>query len=465
VAVLGAVTPQKVQSTPPAAWHVRSLAVLPFQNLTRDPNDDFFSDGTTEALITNLAQIRELGVISRTTAMRYKGTTKSVPEIGRELGVDAVLAGSVQRAGGHIRITVQLISAARDRHLWAREYERELADVLKLEAEIAQTIAQEIRAHVSSREARRLASAQAINPDAHEAFLIGRYYLRKDNEADVRLSIEYFNNAIRLQGDYALAYAYLSFAWRTLWARGFSRDPAPFRRAAETAIALDPGLGEGHGAMFYEKLRNWDWNGAETEALRAIETFPDFEGTYSGLLSLTGRHAEAISTAERFAKRDPLFQHAHIARGLALYYARRYDDALVPLKRALDLEPRFFQAISTLGAVYGTMGHPSAALQVFSRPEFQESPHAARAYALLGRREDARKMLNGLFRRNQPLDVLEVAHAYFALGDRERGFEWLTKAFDERAAYVPWINVNPAYDQVRSDPQFQTLVARLKLPN
>jgi TolB-like protein len=242
IIALGAAALWRTRPTATNAPRIRSLAVLPLQNLSRDPDQEFFSDGTTEALISNLAQIHDLDVISRTSAMRYKGTTKTVPEIGRELGVDAIVEGSVQRVGGRVRITAQLIRASTDKHLWASEYERDAADVLKLEAEVARTIAQEIQAHLTPEETRRLASARSISPDAREAYLLGRYHQFKDNEADFRQAIEYFQQAIRLQPDYAAAYAGLSLTSRFLMTRGFTKEEGAARTAALKAIELDPNL-------------------------------------------------------------------------------------------------------------------------------------------------------------------------------------------------------------------------------
>jgi TolB-like protein len=360
------------------APRIRSIAVLPLQNLSRDPDQEFFSDGTTEALIASLAQIHDLDVISRTSIMRYKGTTKTVPEIGRELAVDAIVEGSVQRVGGRVRITAQLIRASTDKHLWANEYERDAADVLKLEAEIARTIAQEIQAHLTPEETRRLASARSISPDAREAFLLGRYHEFKDNEADLRQAIEYFQRAIRLQPDYAAAYAGLSITAGLLRTRGFTQEEGGRRTAALKAIELDPNLGEAHEAMAGLKFRDWDWTGAEAEARHAIE-LNYVDQLYSSLLTITGRHAQAIAAAEHATKVDPLSPIIQSSFGIVLFFARRYDDALSQLKRSIDLEPRNYAAILMLGVTYEAMGKPQEALAILDRPEFRESPYIARA--------------------------------------------------------------------------------------
>jgi eukaryotic-like serine/threonine-protein kinase len=444
---------------------IRSLAVLPLQNLSRDPDQEFFSDGTTEALIGNLAQIRSLDIISRTSIMRYKATTKTIPEIGRELAVDAIVIGSVQRVGDRVRITAQLIRASTDKHLWASEYERDATDVLKLEAEIARTIAQEIQAHLTPEEARRLGSARSIRPEAREAFLLGRYHHFKDNEEDLRQAIEYFQRAIRLQPDYAAAYAGLSLTARLFKTRGFTQEEGSARTAALKAIELDPNLGEAHAAMAGLKFDDWDWAGAEIEARHALE-LNYVDEYYPSLLTITGRHDQAIALAEHVAKVDPLAPIRQNTFGIVLYHARRYDDAVAQIKRSIDLDPRNYAATLMLGVMYETLGKAQEALAIFdSHPDFRESPYIARTYALLGRRDDALRVLSGLVKRGGAFDLHHVAVSYFALGDNDRGFEWLTKAFDQRSGYVPWARVQPAFDGIRDDPRFKALVARLKLPD
>jgi TolB-like protein len=461
----GTVALWKMRPAATDAPRIHSIAVLPLQNLSRDPDQEFFSDGTTEALISNLAQIHDLDVIARTSIMRYKGTTKTVPEISRELGVDAILVGSVQRVGGAVRITVQLIRASTDKHLWAREYQRDAADVLKLEAEIARTIAQEIQAHLTPDEAGRLASARQINPDAHEAFLLGRYHRNKILVEEQRQAVPYFDRAIQLQPDYAAAWAGLSQALWGLRLNGVANVDGPMRAAAAQAIALEPNLSEAHAAMALINLADWDWAGAEREARRAIALDPDVNSSLVTLLNITGRHAEAIALSEHAVRLNPLSAEAHRLYGNVLFWARRYEDAVSRQKRALDLEPRHSGATSILGAAYEMMGRPQEALAVYDRPEFRESPQIARVYARLGRRDEALRVLNGLVKRGRPLDLQAMAIAYFALGDKDRGFEWLTKAFDQRSGFISMANVSPAFDGIRDDPRFKALVARLKLPD
>jgi eukaryotic-like serine/threonine-protein kinase len=466
VVAAGAATFWRMRPASADAPRIRSLAVLPLQNLSRDPDQEFFSDGTTEALISNLAQIHDLDVISRTSAMRYKATTKTAPEIGRELGVDAIVEGSVQRVGGRVRITAQLIRASTDKHLWAREYQRDAADVLNLEAEIARTIAEEIQAHLSPEEARRLASARPISPDAREAYLLGRFHQVKSNEVDLRQAIVYFQRAIQLQPDYAAAHAQLSQTSFLLRLSGYTYDEGAMRTAAAKAIELDANLAEVHVAMAVIKFSDWDWAGAEHEARRAIGLGPEVSILLPNLLILTGRHnVEAIAAIEHAVRIDPMSSQAQYTHGVVLYLARRYEDALAPLKRAIELEPRNYPAVVALGAVYVALDQPQKALAVYDRAEFRESPYIAWTYALLGRRDDALRVLNGVVKRGEASDPEALAVAYFAMKDKERGFEWLAKAFDQRSGFVPYANVQPAFEGVRDDPRFKALVARLKLPD
>jgi serine/threonine protein kinase/tetratricopeptide (TPR) repeat protein len=448
---------------------IRSIAVLPLQNLSHDPDQEFFSDGTTEALISSLAQIHALDVTSRASAMHYKGTTKSVPEIARELGVDAIVTGSVQRADGRVRITAQLIRGSTDTHLWANEYEREMTDILKLEAEVARAIALEIRAQVTSDETRRLASARSVRPEAHEAYLLGRYHARKGNESSYRQAIMYLERAIALQPDYAPAYVGLSQTWSLLRDNRFTDAEGASRSAALKALDLDPNLAEAHVRMGGIKADDWDWNGAEREYQLARELNPDAEGVeaaLAALLSIRGHHQEAIAILERRVRIDPVAHIAHFGHGLTLRMAGRLPESLPSFQRALELEPRYFPARLMLGVVYQQSGKFQEALAVFERPEFQGSAYLALTYALQGRRGDALKVLNSLVKQGGGPDFQQVALVYFALGDKDHGFEWLTKAFDQRQPYISWARVNPAFNNsVRADPRFNQLVARLNLPD
>ena len=456
---------------------IRSIAVLPLRNLSRDPEQEFFADGTTEALISSLAQIHALKVISRTSVMRYKGTTKPAPEIGRELGVDAVVEGSVQRAGDHVRITAQLIQASTDAHLWANEYERDMADVLKLEAEVARAIAQEIRIQVTSEEHNRMAGARRINPAAQEAYLLGRYHRWKLNEQDLQQGIDYFEQAIKLQPDFAAAYAGLATAWheRGVWgAKGFREVEEPSRTASLKALELDPNLSEAHTALA-EGLSTYDWNwlDAEKEHQRALDLDPnnlDARVYYALFLMALGRHQEAIAQMERAAALDPLSSDIQSTFGRVLFRARKYDEAVPHFLRAIELDTQNYGAYTRLAEVYEQTGKLQEALALVEQSlrirgaDLTKSAALARIYALVGRRSEASRVIERVSKPGSKPTGQDVALIYFALGDNDVGFQWLTRAFDQRELVV-YVRADPRFDSVRSDPRFETLVRRLGMPD
>jgi serine/threonine-protein kinase len=457
-----------VQSAGPGPAPIRSIAVLPLQNLSKDSEQEFFSDGTTEALISRLAQIHALDVTSRTSVMRYKNTTKSIPEIGRELGVDAIVAGSVQRSGGRVRISAQLIRAATDTHLWAKDFDREAVDLLELEAAVARAIADEIRIQITPAEAERIDHSARVNPEAHEAYLLGRYQYWKNSEAGYRQAIESFNRAIVLDPDFAPAHARLALTWQML--RNFNMGEAKdaMRRAAARAVELDPNLAEAHVAIGMMKSQEWDWTAAEREYQRALELDPDSVegcGCYANLLAFQKRFTRSIELAAHAAKVNPLSSSAHFQHGLMLHFARRYDDSQVALTRALEIEPDNFGALY-IGAVnHVWLGATSDAIAVVSRPPFANSALHAWVLASVGRLEEARKIVADLEARGGGTDLVNLARALLALGDVDKSFVFLTKAFDAHQNYVNALTVDPRFDIVRDDPRFKALMVRLGMPD
>jgi serine/threonine-protein kinase len=448
---------------------IRTIAVLPLRNISSDPDQEYFADGMTEALTTSLAQIHALQVTSRTSIMRYKGSPKSLREIGKELGVDTVVEGSVQRSAGRIRITAQLIQASTDKNLWASEYDRDLADELKLESEVARAIAQAIQIQLMPAEAQRLADAKNVVPAAQDKYLLGRYYFWKANAADRKHSIELFQQAIQIQPDYAAPYSYMSLAWHLLETGGAVRPREAHiaaRSAAIKALELDPNLAEAHAAVAGVKwLEGWDWTGADQEFRRARELNPNSMGIcncYTIFLSMTGRSSEALALGSSSLPLDPLSANAHSVYGRALYAARKYEEAVPELQRALELNPQLRPAAVHLAKAYEQTGKLQDALGVVDRPEFRPSADLGLVYALMGRRAEALKMLASL--TTAGADPYGISLVYFALQDKELGFRWLTRAFDERQAFVSFAKYDPAFDGVRADPRFQALVARLKLP-
>jgi serine/threonine protein kinase/Flp pilus assembly protein TadD len=450
---------------------IKSLAVLPLGNLSGDPAQEYFADGMTEALINNLARIRALKVISRTSAMRYKRSLKSLPEIARELNVDAVIEGAVQRSTGRVRVTTQLIHAASDTHLWAREYESDVTDVLKLESDIAREVADEVRVQVTTEERVRLASARRVNVQAHEAYLLGRHHSSRDNEQGWKHAIEYFQRAIELAPDYAAAYAELSDAWlrRGLsGARGFKQVESPARSAALRAIELDDRLAEAHISLSRIKQHyDWDWPGAEREIRRALELdpgSPDVHTFYGYFLMHLGRHDEAIREGKIVAQLDPLSPAAQSALGRFLYFARRYEEALPHQMRAVELEPRSVTANFRLGDVYAQLGKYDEAIAAYSKNRELElaggsfQAAIARVYALIGRKREARQMINGA-----KSSAYGIAGVYAALGDKDEAFRILEKAVEEHQMLTP-LKVEPPLDDLHSDPRWKALLRRMNFP-
>jgi serine/threonine protein kinase/Tfp pilus assembly protein PilF len=449
---------------------IKSVAVLPLENLSGDPAQEYFADGITESLINNLARIRALKVISRTSVMRYKASRKSLPEIARELNVDAVIEGSVQRSGGRVRVTAQLIHAATDAHLWARDYERDLTDVLKLQSEVARAVADEIRIQVTAEERARLISARRVNPQAHEAYLLGRYHFSKVNEQGWKQAIEYFERAIQIAPDYAAAQAGLSDAWLRRGLSGtvdFKEAKSLARAAALKAIALDEQLAEAHISLGYIKFHDWDWAGAEEELRRALELDPgslDVHLYYGYLRAHLGRHDEAIREGQIVVQLDPVSSATQSALGRFLYWAHRYEEALPHLLRAVELEPRSLTPNYRLGDLYVQLGRYDEAIAAYERSGEAIPkggyPHAgiARVYALMGRHREARQMISGL--KDNPYIIAAV---HVALGDKDEAFRILEKAVGERQFLTP-LKVEPPLESLHSDPRWKALLRRMNFP-
>ena len=393
---------------------VGSIAVLPLANLSGDPAQEFFADGMTEALIADLAKISSLKVISRTSLMRYRGTTRPLPEIARELGVDAVIEGSVQRSKDRIRITAQLIDASSDRHLWADSYDRSSQDVLALQSEVARAIATQVRARVSPEEAARLQNARTVKPDAYEAYLLGRHHIARLNAESLERALESFRKATELDPAFARGWAGLSGAYvdRDIWAGlGVGRHADAARAAALEAIRLEPDLADAHWALATVKFQHdWDWPGTEASYRKAIELNPSFADAYSGYayyLIAMGRADEAVANAKRAAELDPLSPSLVGSYGRALYRARRYEEAIDRYKRALEIDPEDRPSLSRIAEAYVQLGKYQEALSFIDRLEkVGPAPTAARVrgriYAAMGRTSEALAEVERIKRDNTP---------------------------------------------------------------
>ena len=457
-----------------AAWRwngtgpapITSIAVLPLQNLSGDPEQEFFSDGMTEAVITKLAQISGARVTSRTSVMRFKTTSESVPVIGRQLNVDAVVEGSVQRAGDRVRVTVQLIHAASDSHLWAKEFEGTTGDVLGLQHRIATAIAADISSKIAPQRFAEDAE-HPVAPDAYDAFLRGRFLFWKTDAESAQRSVAEFRKAIALEPAFAGAHAGLSLSLASLEAFGLSTSPGEMMQAARRAVALDETLAEAHAALAGAAFAEWDWDTSQREYERALSLFThslDACSRYSELLSAIGRHDEAVTWSARFAARNPVLPGLHTLRAAVLINARRYEEAERVLKLALELDPNFSAATVTLVELYKMTGRPEQALPLLMAPAFANTSLLASVYAVAGRRTEALAIVDVVQRDPRPADLQRIAMVYFHLGDDERGFHWLERAVEKRVASVRWLNVHPAYDKWRADPRFVALVRQLRLP-
>jgi adenylate cyclase len=458
---------------------IQSLAVLPLENLSGDKEQDYFADGMTEELITDLSKISALKVISRTSVMHYKGTQKTVPEIGKELGVDGVVEGSVQREGKRVRITAQLIYAPADRHLWAESYERDLKDVLALQSEVARAIVGEIKVTLTPQEQTRLASARPVNPEAHEAYLKGRYEWNKRTEAGLKKGIEFFQEAIAKDPSDALAYDGLADCHSLLAYYGYVTPKEGYPRAEQAAmkaLELDDSLTEAHTSLVFVKtFYDWDWSGAERESKRAIELNPKYATAhqwYGDALLSMGRLDEAIAEEKRALELDPLSLVINRDLGDTFYFARQYDQAIKQYRKALELDPNFVTVHGSLGAAYLQKSMYKEGIAEYEK-EFAISPGSAsalaslgHAYAVTGRRTQAKKVLDQLDRlsKQEYVPAEFRVHIYAALGEQDRTFEWLEKSYEDRSIGVVELKTDPEFDRLRSDSRFRDLVRRMNFP-
>src|SRR5260370_6688612 len=421
---------------------VESLAVLHLVNLSHDPEQEYFADGMTEQLTTDLGQISALGVISRTSAMHYKGTSKTLPEIARELHVDAVVEGSVERSGDQVRITAQLIEAPTDRHLWARSYQRDLRNVLSLQDDVAQAIAMEVRIKLTPQEQIRLSNARPVNPEAHEADLRAFYELRKNTPTNPNVvgqgesmekAIKYFQQAQALDPNDALAYAGLADAYydESTYFRAPLEVMPKAKAAAARAIELDDTLAEAHASLGYVKLTfDWDWPAAEREFHRSLEINPNLPRAHAGYahyLLVLGRPDEAIQELDRVQKIDPLFPQSHIGLPWLLFTARRYQAAI---EAAQTIGDGLVLALSFAGLVGPQEPIAAAARPVKSTSNPIILAQVASAYAMAGKQEKARAMLGAIEAqaRQRYICGFNVACVYAPLGHKQRPFPSLDQA-------------------------------------
>lgn len=459
---------------------IESLAVLPLENLSGDPEQEYFADGMTEALIAELSQIRALRVISRTSIMQFKGKYPpgGLPEIAKRLKVDAVVEGSVRRSGDRVQITAQLIHAATDRHLWAESYDRKLRDVLGLQSEVARAIAHEIRITVTPEEQKRLTKARPVNPEAHELYLRGLYFMQRPPQGLAKAH-QYLQESVEKDPTYAQAYAALSWTYIHMgnWNLQAPADVLPKARAAALqALQQDEELAETRDAlaglkMFYDR----DWPGAEREFQRAIELNPGLTHArvwYAWYLSLMGQHDEAVAQARKAVELNPLAVEESRELGRILYFARRYEEAIRQLESTQDLYPADVLTQIALVRAYFQMGRQQEALAVYQKSLVSRGagPEVSAAVGEAFRKEGMRGTLRWTLgfmqqqaktRRVAPGDF---AVAYCLLGENDAAFQWLDKAYNEYDSWMFQLQ-DPVWDPLRSDPRFQQLLRRLNLPS
>jgi TolB-like protein/DNA-binding winged helix-turn-helix (wHTH) protein/Tfp pilus assembly protein PilF len=466
----------------PERFKISSVMVLPLENLSGDPSQEYFADGMTDALIGDLARINGLRVISRTSSMHYKGKSKPLPEIASELKVDGVVEGTVQRSGDRVLVRAQLIHATSDTHLWVQTYERDVKDVLSMQREIAQAIAREVQAKTASHNALDATAQRPVRPKAFDDYLQGRYlYWNKRTEENLAKAIEHFQNAIREDPGYALPYAGLADCYNAMGAVQVGAMPPLEARkraeeAARKALALDSGLAEAHASLGYVNHFNWNWNAAEQSFKRALELNPNYANAhnlYASHLMARGLIAESIATSNRARELDPFSLSISVQRGFLLENARRYDEAIEQLRSVIAMDPNHYQAYWTLGHTYAASGRFAEAVTAAEKAVALSDrvPGAlgilGLVYGLAGRRDDATRVLNELLELNKQRYVTPAAlvNVYIGLGDKERALTWLEKAYEERSNYIAYLNVFPIVDPLRSDPRFAGLLQKVGLRN
>jgi TolB-like protein/DNA-binding winged helix-turn-helix (wHTH) protein/Tfp pilus assembly protein PilF len=472
---VGKLRTRSLGSAAPA--RIQSIAVLPLENLSHEPEQEYFADGITEELITSLSKIGALHVTSRTSVMRYKRTNKSLPQIARELNVDGIIEGTVQRSGDRVRVTAQLIHAPTDRHMWAGTYDRELKDVLALQDEVARSIANEIKTTLTPQEKKNLTAVRPVNPGAYEAYLKGRYYWNKRTAEGISKASDYFQQAINLQPDYGMAYSGLADCSSGLAWHGFAapKEVLPKAKAAALkAIEIDPASGEAHASLALALSHQRSWAAAENEFKRALQLSPGYANAhhwYGDYLSVVDRHEEALAEARRAFELDPLSPMINTWLGYRYYYSRHYDEAIQQGRKILEFDPSFAAAHLLLGQAYLQKGlHPQAISELQSATTLSgNSPiylaQVGVAYAAAGRNVEALTVIDQLQKaaRQTYVSSYGLAQIYAALGDKQHAMKWLESAYGEGAVWLQYLKVDPALDSLHFQPQFQDLARQMGL--
>ena len=457
---------------------IDSIAVLPLENLTGDPAQDYFADGMTDALIGELSKISALKVIARTSVMQYKGVQKRASEIARELDVSGLIVGSVIRDQDQVRIAVQLVDGPTDRHLWGENYQRELRNILTLQTDVARAIAGQIRVQVTPQDQARWVAPRAVHPEAHMFYLQGRYHWNKRTPEGFQLAIRHFTEATRLDTDYAPAYAGLAdcynlmdvFDARILIPDARARGMA----AAAKAVALDDASAEAHASLGFALLRHgWDWRGAEREYLRAIELNPGYAWAYhwyGQLLTSQRKFEEAYPWTQRALQLDPISPIIQNYRGLQLYFAGESDQFIEWSRKLLELHPDFTIAAVNVGRGYIQKGEYDRGIPLLEKEARAAEDHPlyigllGHAYAQAGRLADARRIVEQLKKFSSPgSGSYSMALVYAGLGDTQQALDWLERAYEERSGWMIFLYVDPVFDPLHGEPRFRDLLRRMNL--
>jgi TolB-like protein/DNA-binding winged helix-turn-helix (wHTH) protein/Tfp pilus assembly protein PilF len=461
---------------PPPAIH--SLAVLPLQNLSDDPAQEYFSDGMTDALITDLAQIATLKVISRTSTTQYKQAKKTLPEIARELNVDGIIEGTVQRSGDSVRITAQLIHGPSDKHIWANSYERKMSDVFALERDVTEDIARQVQARLTPNNPLEQAKPRSIDPRAHDAYLKGKLYF--DNYIDLGKSAAFFEEAIRVDPNYAAAYGALAQVYLILGEAPYDvlsprEADRRARMAAQRALELDPSLAQAHAALGLA-ARNFDWDlrTAEREYRLALELNPNDPSAHELLgtvFMIEGKTKEALEEGQRSLDLDPVSPGCHAFVAQAYYYEGDYDKAIEQARHIVEIQPRFIQALYWLGSAYREKKMYKEAIEQFrlAREASGNNPAMVMGYghaqAMAGNPAEARAALHllDLRREKQHVPGIYYAGLYIGLRDYAKAIKYLNEAYEERNDRLIYLGVDPMLNPLRSEPRFKELLRRVGL--
>jgi TolB-like protein/DNA-binding winged helix-turn-helix (wHTH) protein len=457
---------------------IRSVAVLPLQNLSNDPEQEYFADGMTDELITELAQVHQLKVVSKTSIMQYKGVRRPLTQIGRELGVDAVVEGSIMRSGNRVRITAQLIRTATDRHIWAKAYEGDVKNVLSLQALVAEAITDEVKLGLTPAERNRLRASRPVDPEAYESYLRGRYFWNRRDVSGFQKAIEYFNEAIKKDPNFALAYSGLAdcdtlLALDTLGPGLMSEAKA----AALKALALDDGLAEAHTSLAAVRIfLDWDWTGSELEFKRALELNPNYAPAHHWygniLLGPLGRHEEAIAELKRARELDPLSLIINTDLGYAYYLARQYDSAFAQYQKVLAIDRNFVPLHHDLLKYYAQEKMYDAWLQEEVADSDGDPERVQTFKRLYANGGFAAVMLRMAKTRGHPESSAKAslqgsfctaAEAYAALQAKRPALAALEQCYREREPGLLYLKVDPAWDTLRFEPAFQDLEHRIGL--